>query len=531
MQKKSVIFWLVAIVLLTGMMAGCGDKETGYLRYALSAEPETIDPRKSTSVAASTVEAQLFEGLTTINEKNQPAPAAAEKWEVSADGAKYTFFLRKNAKWSNGDPVTAQDFEYAWKSALSPELASAYAYQMYYLKNGEAYNNKLASADTVGVRAVDDYTLEVILERPTPYFLSLAAFHTYYPVHRKIVSTDERWSASPKTLVGNGPFILKEWVHNNKMELAPNPQYWDAANVKMDKLELLLLDNASTVVSMFERDQLDMGETMPASEVPRLLREKKAFLYPQLGTDYYSFNVNQAPFDNPKVRKAFQLAVDRDALTVKALQGGQQAAYGLVPPGLSDAKPDQDFRQVGGALLKDHDVETARRLLAEAGYPEGKGLPPVTLLYNTSESHKLVAEAVQEMWKKNLGVQVQLTNQEWKVYVSNLEQYDFQVARDNWLGDYADPITFLELFETGNGNNVPGYSNRAYDRLIQIVRTSNDQSVRMQTMHDAEKILMDDAVLLPLYFHSSPLLVKDKVKGYIRTVFGTVYLKGAYLQQ
>ena len=526
-----VLFLSLFIAIL---FVGCGwfggNKGAGYLRYAVGAEPESLDPRKSTSVAAATVEAQIFEGLTGLDENNNPVPAVAERWEVSPDGLKYVFYLRPDAKWSNGDPVTAQDFEYAWKTALSPELASSYAYQLFYLKNGEAYNTNKADVSDVGVKALSDTVLEVTLEKPTPYFLSLTAFHTYYPVNKRIVAANEKWAADPKTIIGNGPFKVINWVHENKLEFVKNENYWDASKVKMNKMDFILLDSSSTVVTMFENNQLDMAENVPTSEIPRLKKEGKLIIFPYLGTYYYTFNVNQPPFDNPKVRKAFSLAINRQDIIDRIVQGEQKPALAFVPFGLPDSAPGEDFREKGGNFYQDNDVQAAKKLLAEAGYPEGQGLPAVTLLYNTSESHKMIAEAVQEMWKKNLGVAVQLSNQEWKVFLDNLDKHNFQFARDGWIGDYADAMTFIDLFESDGGNNVSGYKNPAYDELVRTAKDTADQTVRIRAMHEAEKMLMDDAVIAPVYFYTNPVMVKGNVKGYMRSILGTVYFKEAYLE-
>jgi len=530
-RKTGVL--LIIIVFCVSLLGGCGwfggKSGAKYLRYAVGAEPETIDPRKSTSLAASTVEAQLFEGLTAMDSDNKPISAMAERWVVSADGLKYVFYLRSNAKWSNGEPVTAQDFEYAWKSTLSPELASSYAYQLFYLKNGEAYNTKKAGADQVGVKAVGDYVLEVTLEKPTPYFLSLTAFHTYYPVNKKAV-TNEKWASDPKTIIGNGPFMMTNWVHDNKMEFVKNENYWDAAKVKMAKMDIILVDSNSTVLTMFENGQLDMAENAPTTEIPRLLKEGKLKIFPFLATYYYTFNVSQPPFDNPKVRKAFSLAIDRQSIINRILQAEQKPALALVPNGLPDISAGEDFRDKGGNYFQDNDIAAAQKLLTEAGYPGGKGLPPVTLLYNTSESHKMIAEAVQEMWKKNLGVTVQLSNQEWKVFLDNLDKRNYQVARDSWIGDYADAMTFIDLFESDGGNNTPGYKNSTYDALVKTAKSTPDQASRIAAMHQAEQILLDDAVIAPIYFYTNPVLIKASVKGYIRSILGTVYLKEAYIE-
>jgi oligopeptide transport system substrate-binding protein len=532
MLRIKAIALLMVAALLAIMLTGCltTGKGTGkYLRYSAGTEPETLDPRKSTGSPEAIIEAQVFEGLTTLSDLDTPQPAMAEKWEVSADGLVYTFHIRA-ARWSNGDPVTAHDFEYAWKSALSPELGSKYAYQLFYVKNGEEYNKGTRRADEVGVQAVDDRTLKVTLEKPTPYFLSLTAFHTYYPVHRKTVQENPRWATDPKTIIGNGPFKITTWVHNSKLEFAKNEFYWDAARVKLARMDFILTDSATTELAMFENNQLDLGGNVPVSEIPRLQREGKLKIYPLLATYFYCFNVTKPPFDNVKVRKAFTLAIDRAAIVNNVTRGGQKPAMAWVPYGLADVKAGDDFRQVGGDFFRDNDVAAAKRLLAEAGYPEGKGLPPITLIYNTSEGHKAIAEAVQEMWKKNLGVNVSLTNQEWKVFLNSRSKGDYQVARHGWTGDYLDPMTFIDMFTDGSGNNDAQYKNPAYDDLVRQAMESNDQSLRLRLMHQAESILMDDAVLAPVYFYTNAVLIKPKVKGYVRSVTGLFYFKEAYIE-
>lgn len=520
---------LAAVVVLPGCAWFGGKKEAKYLRYAVAAEPETLDPRKATSIPAGIIQAQLFEGLTTLDAAGTPSPAAADRWEVSPDGLRYVFHLRPGLKWSDGTPVTAADFEYAWKSTLSPELASSYAYQLFYLKNGQNYNGKKATADAVGVRALAADSLEVTLERPTPFFLSLVAFHTYYPVNRKTAAND-RWAADARTFVGNGPFRLANWVHDNKMELVRNEHYWDAGSVRMAKMDIVLVDSAATRLLMFENKQLDMADNPPVSEIPRLQSEGKLQIFPFLGVSYFPLNVAKAPFNNPLVRRAFTLAIDRRSLINTVVRGGQTPALAFVPPGVPDAAPGEDFRAKGGEYLTDNDAAAAKNLLAQAGYPDGRGLPPVTLLYSTGESNKLVAEAVQEMWKRNLGVTVQLSNQELKVFYDNLDKHNFQVAIDSWIGDYVDAATFLELFETGNGNNSPGYANPAYDRLIAAARAAHDGAGRAEAFHAAERTLFADAVVIPLYFSTSPVMIRTGVKGQIRTIIGVVYLKQAYLE-
>lgn len=537
MQKNRFLYLLLCcalsatVLLVTGCASGKNVPVAGHIRYALPAEPESIDPRMSTSLSASAVQAQLYEGLTTVDVNNRPVAAAAERWEISPDGKKITFFLRAGIKWSNGEPVTAQDFEYAWKTGLSPELASPNAYMLYCLKNGEAYATKKADLSMVGVRAKDDRTLEVELERPTAYFLSLTSFHAFYPVHKKTAQSNEKWANKPESIIGNGPFKLGSWVKSSRMELLKNEQYWEAGKVKSAKVELFLLDNSSTALSMFESGQLEMGDNIPPTEVPRLLKEGKVKLSPFLGTFYVSFNVTRPPFDNPKVRQAFSLSINRQAIAETLLRGGQVPALAFVPPGLADASPKEDFRNTGGNLLQDHDVATARRMLAEAGFAEGAGFPAVTYLYNTSESNKMVAEALQEMWRKNLGVQVTLSNQEWKVYWDSLDKHNFQLARESWSGDYLDPMTFLDVFISAGSNNSPDYSNPAYDKLIVEAQNSVDPIRRMQALHQAEKILLEDAVIAPVFFQTNPVMIQPQVRGVIRSILGVPYLKEAYLER
>ena len=526
-HKRFLALALIAAIL-TAILAGCATaKPVGkHLRYSVGSEPETLDPRKSTGSPEAIIEAQLFEGLTTLT----PAPGVAERWEVAADGLTYTFYLRANARWSNGEAVTAHDFEYAWKTALSPALGSKYAYQLFYLKNGELYNKGQATADAVGVKALDDRTLRVVLEKPAPYFLTLTAFHTYYPVHKKTVEQNDKWAADPKTLIGNGPFRMTAWVHNSRVDFAKNEYYWDAGKVKMARMEFVLTDSATTELNMFENNQLDMGGNVPTSEIPRLLKEGKLKIYPLLATYYYCFNVTRPPFDNVKVRKAFTLAIDREAIVKNVTKAGQKPAQAWVPPGLADAAPGSDFRQMGGNYFKDNEIATARRLLAEAGYPDGKGLPPVTFVYNTSEGHKAIAEAIQEMWRKNLGVNVTLANQEWKVFLNTRAKGDYQVARHGWTGDYLDPMTFMDLFVSDAGTNDAQYKNPAFDDLVRRAKESNDQGVRMALMHQAEKQLMDDAVIVPIYYYTNAALVKPNVKGFVRSITGVYFFKEAYVE-
>ncbi|MCE5286017.1 MAG: peptide ABC transporter substrate-binding protein [Pelosinus sp.] len=535
MSFKKFLSLLIAITLTGAFLTGCtstGNKDSSDkpVRFGQLGEPETLDPRKATGQPEGQFLLQMYEGLTAYDADNNAVPAAAEKWEVSADGLTYTFHIRQNAKWSNGDQVTAQDFEYAWKTLLSPEIASRYAEMLFYLKNGEAYNSGKVKAEAVGVKAVDPNTLEVTLEAPTPYFPQLTACYSYFPVHKKTVENNADRTANPETIISNGPFKLTAWSHNEKAEFVKNENYWDAGKVKAKKLEFSIVESNTTRVSLFENDQIDLTLDPPPSDVERLIKEKKAEITPHLGTYYYSFEVEKAPFNNPKVRKALTLAIDRSAIVKEVTKAKQIPAGAFVPLGIPDAAKGSDFRNIGGDYFKDNDIETAKKLLAEAGYPDGKGLPPITLTYNTHEGHKAIAEALQEMWKKNLGVQVELTNQEWKVFLKTCAAGDFQIARDGWSADFPDPMTFLSLFVSNNGNNHAHWKNAQFDQLVSQAKTTTAPASRVKIMHEAEALLMEEMPVLPIYFYTMTYMIKPNVKGFVHTVTDYIYFKEAYVE-
>lgn len=528
-------FWagLLLLTMFAALTTGCFTAKKGgsghVLRYALEAEPATLDPAKSTAIPESLVELQIFEGLTRLDDKDQPAPGAAENWEVSADGLTYVFHLRSNAKWSNGEPVTAQDFEFAWKRALSPEIASENAYMLFPIKNGKTYNEKKVDVTQVGVQAMDDRTLKVTLEKPTAYFLSLVAFHAFYPVPQKTLTANaEQWGSEAATLISNGPFIISSWTHSGKIDFAKNEQYWDAVAVKLTGMEWPISDSQTTRLAMIENNQVDMMVEPPTVEQDRLSQQGLLKISPFLGIYYYVFNTKMPPFDNVNIRKAFAASINRDLLVKHVIKGGKIPAYAWVAPGLTNPETGRDFRDEGGNYAAE-DVAAAKKLLAEAGYPEGQGLPPVTLLFNTGELHKSIAEALQEMWKQNLGVSVNLTNQESKVFLETRAQGDFQLARASWTGDYTDPMTFMDVFN--DPNNDAKYSSPAYNKLIEQAQATNDQTIRMQAMHAAEKVLFDDAIIIPIYYTTQPFVTKPYVKGYFWSVLGLADFKAAYLEK
>ncbi len=540
-MKRFFSIVLVAILAVTSL-AGCGGKTAGteapkegnkVVKYNIGSDPKTLDPALNAEVQAGTVLENIYEGLMRLDENDKAVPGVAEKVDISEDGLTYTFHLR-DAKWSDESPVTAQDFEYAWKRALDQKTAAEYAYQLYYLQNGEKYNSGEATAEEVGVKAIDEKTLEVKLVGPTPYFLELTAFPTYFPVKKDIVEKDpEAWATRPENCVFNGPFKATAWERNNVIKTVKNENYHDAQSVKLDGVDYTMITEETTSLSAFESGEIDGSDNVPAAQIPRLQAEKNPgfTIHPQLGTYYYSFNVTKEPMNNPKVRRALSLAIDRKAIVEVVTKGGEMPAGAFVPPGVKEAD-GKEFREKGKdyGIKETAQIEEAKKLLAEAGYPDGKGFPKVTVIYNTLERHKAIAEAIQEMWKKNLGVEVELQNQEWKVFQEARVQGDFVIARDGWLGDYSHPMTFLDLFISSSGNNHSHWKNPEFDQLITDAKVSTDVNKSFELMHQAEDLMMANDIIMPIYYYTNPELMREDVKDVRVSPLGFVFFDSAYVE-
>ncbi|MFL0556567.1 MULTISPECIES: peptide ABC transporter substrate-binding protein [Paenibacillus] len=505
------------------------------LRINLSAEPPTFDPAQAQDSQANTVLKLMYEGLTRMDESGQVIPAAAESWDI--DGTKYTFHLRKDATWSNGDPVTANDFVFAWERVLSPNTdpAAPYAYQLYYLKNAQEYNEgTITDFSQVGVKAVDDYTLEVELVAPTPYFLGLTSFYTFYPVHQS-VKDDPKWAVDQSKMIVNGAFTLTNWVKGQTIEVTKNENYWDKANIKLNKITMSLVNSSATELASYQNNELDRagapnGE-IPTDQIPILKDQLKDELEIKgiASTYYYEFNVTAKPFDNVNIRRAFSMAIDRQAIVDNVTLGGQVPAFGFVPPGIKGV--NDEYRNEHKDDYFTENVEEAKKLLEQGMQEEGyTKLPEITLTYNSSEGHKKIALAIADMWKKNLGVDVKTENQEWAVFIENRQNLNYQVARAGWSADYNDPMTFMDMWVTGGGNNDTGFSNEEYDKLIKEAKNSEDMALRDANFAKAEEILIkDNQVLMPIYYYTNVSATKPWLKGVVLDYSGAIDYTRAYI--
>ncbi|MDO5755177.1 MAG: peptide ABC transporter substrate-binding protein, partial [Tissierellia bacterium] len=432
------------------------------------------------------------------------------------DGLEYTFVLKDDIKWSNGDEITAEDFEYSWKRVLDPEKAHDYAFQLFYLKNGEEYLKGEATAEEVGVKAVDDKTLEVTLKAPVAYFKDLTAFYTLYPINSKVDQENPDWAKKADTYVSNGPFVLDQWDPNSKIILVKNDEYYEADKVKVDGIDLDVIEEASTAYEKFDAGEYDILVDPPQQVVAEKLENNDPLLEvgKMAGTYYYNLNTENPLFANAKVRNALSMALDRQIIVDKIAQGGQMPAEGVVPFGLPD--PDgKEFREYNGSLVTE-DKEKAKELLEEGLKEEGltvDDLNGAVLLYNTSEGHQKIAEAVQEMWRQNLGIEIGLENVDFQVKLDREKAGDYEISRAGWIGDYADPMTMVELWQSDSAFNDANYNNPEYDRLVDEVKASNDQELRFNNMAEAEKLLMEDMPVIPVYFYTQPYLVQENVKG------------------
>lgn len=513
-------------LLITVCLAACSGAskpQERILHVGNRSELQDLDPHLCSGVAEFRALGALFEGLCTLDtETMEPLPGAAASWEVSPDGLVYTFHLQPKGRWSDGTPLRAEDFVFSWQRMLTPAMGAEYAYLLHCLKNGKAFNTgEIKDFAEVGVEAVDPLTLRVTLERPTPYFLSMQIHFAWHPVPRHVIEkfgpVDARGSAWTRTgnHVGNGPYRLRDWRPDEVLRCERNPSYWNAASLQNDGVYFYPISNEQQEERRFRQGELDLTYTVPMHAIERYQREapESIVIAPYLQTYFYRFNCSKPPFNDPRVRQAFGLALDREEVARNVVKAGEAAAYTFVPPGTAGYT---------ATYRVSTDLARAQALLAEAGYPGGQGLPPIDLLYNTSETDKLISEAVQRIWKEALGADVRLLNQEYRVYLSSMSNLDYGICRSTWLGDVLDPVNFLECFLTGEGNNRSGYTSPDYDQLIQQIYHEPDAAKRLALQQQAEQRLLEDAPITPLLHMTQKFLRSPKVDGIEPNLLGYI---------
>ncbi len=533
MKKIKALAAVLALVMTASVaLAGCGEKSPGTdegkdpetkdpvtLAINVGPEPDTIDPALNSAVDGGTVINHAFEGLMTLDKDGVPIVGQAESYKISDDGLTYTFTLRDGLKWSDGTPLTAEDFVYSWNRAISPDTAADYAYMFEVIEGYE--DGKL------NVTAKDEKTLEIKIISVTPYFLELCAFPAYAPVQKATVEKDnEGWATEAETYIGNGPYVMKEWVHDAYILMEKNEYYWNYEKLGPDEIKFVLMEDDNARLSAYESGELLSIDSMPNAELDRLSGQKDFYKEGQLGTYYVSFNTENEFLKNPDLRAALTLAIDRVYICEKIGQSGQEPAGAFVSTGLSDADVTKEFREVGGNYYDPTDYEgnlvKAKEYLAKAGYPNGEGLPTFEYLYNENTGHQQIGEALQDMWSK-IGVKVELVSQEWGTFLNTRKNGEYDIARNGWLADYNDPITFLDMWITDGGNNDAQWSNKEYDELISKVKKSSDVEERMELMHQAEKIIFDEWMLAPIYYYVDTYMLSEKVEGFYSTPLGFKY--------
>ena len=538
-MTKNINILSITLIFLIGCSENISPVDSGLeqqiYHHGNGSEPQGIDPHIVTGVPEHHILISLCEGLTIPNPNPKGSdgyiPGTAESWSISDDGKEYIFKLNKNAKWSNGDPVTADDFVWSWKRILTASLGSQYPDMLYYLVGAYEYHNgQIDNFDEVGVKAIDTHTLKVNLKNPTPFFIGLLSHYSTWPVHKETVlkhgDIDDRngeWTR-PGNFVCNGPFQLKTWELNNKIVVEKNPHYYDASMVRLNEIHYYPVSNVMTEDRMFRAGQLHLTSSMPTQKCPIYIEEKNPNLKidPYMGTYFYRINTENETLNDVRVRKALAYSIDRQLLVDKVTQCGQIPAYSFTPPGSNGYQPSTEIP---------YDPVLAKQLLAEAGYSSDNPFPKLEILFNTNEGHRKVALAIQQMWQNELGIEVELVNQDWKVYLSREMVGDFQISRAGWIGDYEDPNTFLDLMRPNRGNNKTGWENMEFDALVEEANTINDQEKRYELLNEAEKILIDNMPIIPLYTYVRVYQLSPDVKGFNPHILDHHHPKFIYLER
>lgn len=469
-------------------------------------EPESLDPSIISGFYENAIVVNLFEGLVGYDPKGgNSLPAGATHWDISADQKTYTFHLRRDAHWSDGRPVTASDYIYAWERALNPKTGSAYAFVLYYIQNGEAYNTgKIKDPKKLGMRAIDPYTLQMTLTKPTPFILSLMPITPFSPLPRwTIEKFGTRWT-QPENMVTNGPFKLTRWLPNKEILMEKSDTYWDRNHVRLAGARFLPIEDRETALRMYDNNQIDVNFHLPEKKIPFIKNRPDMMTSPWFSSYFYTINTRKAPLNNLKVRQALTMAIDIETLGKKYLQSVKTHSRYIVPPGIPGYTPAQGL---------EFNPKRARELLAEAGYSDPSKFPRLSIKYNTDALNQLIAQVIQQMWKEHLGISVDLINEEWKTYASSRDHGNYDICRFSWAGDYLDPNTFLDIFLSQSSYNSTGWGSSRYDQLLEQANSEPNEAKRLDLLRQAETLLVNQGPVIPLYIETKHTLIRPYVKG------------------
>ncbi len=544
-QKRWLRIMNILLLIIIALIPGCVSAPpttsgplVQHLNHALNTTPAVLDPGKLADKSEIQLANAIFEGLVRLKPDGTYENAMAKSWITENNQTRYTFKLREST-WANGEKVTAYDFEFAWKRALNPDNTGRYVYMLYTIKNAEGYQRSLDNEyrgkkylhQDVGVHAVDENTLVVELSKPDPAFISKLIYPIFFPLPQKSYEANPEGFFEAQNIQGNGPFQILQYETNIKYELVKNEKYWDKENVKLASMTWFLAGaDPITTWQMYKNNRLDLTLMIPQAELVLGLKNKSILTSPLLANYVYHFNTTKKPFDDVRVRKALSYALDRQGLVDKVLQGAQQPAAGLIPAGVSEQESDGDFRQTGGRLVPDNNTDEARKLLSEAGYPDGKGFPVLEILVGDQPEHYYLAQALQDEWQKKLGIEVVIKQEEWQKRLDRMQKRDYDLGLAGGIADFADAAVFLEKYSLRSPYNNTGWGSAEYDKYLKMAVESN-QSERSTTLHDAEKLLINELPILPIYDYTRSYAVKSSLKGvYLPPVGTEAEFKWAYLE-
>ena len=543
-MKRKIIIALMMITF-TLLLAGCAGYNTAttpeqQITYDLSSEPAVLDPAVVNNNSGKQLLNMLCEGLVRMKPDGTYEKAMAENWDIDHDGMKYTFTIRE-ARWSNGDEVTARDFEYAWMRVLDPAVHNPYAYLLYNIKNAQGYHRSLDAEyegkkkglEEVGIKVLNDRTLVIELEKQDPAMIAKLIHPVFLPLPQKSVEDLQEVFFTAENIVGNGPFVVTGFEQGKGYELAKNMSYWDRDTVILEKITVLTAvgTEKTDIWGMYNRKLLDLTVNVPTERIPNGLRRGSLFTAPLCANYFYEFNTTETPFNDLRVRKAFSYSIDRATLAEQFLQGGQNPAQGLVPQGMTSFFPGGDYPGQGENMVPDNNPEEARKLLAEAGYPGGKGFPRVKLVIDNKESHLYLAAYLQSEWEKQLGIQMEIIPLNWQDRSQKMKDGDFDMVLLGWVADYADAAAFLDRYVISPGNNDTGWSNQDFDESMRTAGSTLDEKVRLEKLHQAEMLLLSELPVLPLYDYTRICAVHAWVKGcFFPPVGPEVELKWAFVE-